>query len=86
MKINLNTQLRSNAQGTETIQLGDVIANALFKSQLSNARQLYDKVAGKEQAELTVKELSDIQQAIEPIYIAGIKWQVDDIFNQKEKK
>ena len=86
MKIDLNTRINADTSGTQKVRLGDVIANALFKSQLSNARQLYDKVAGKEQAELTVKELSDIQQAIEPIYIAGIKWQVDDIFNQKEKK
>ena len=86
MKIDLNTRINADTSGNQKVRLGDVIANALFKSQLSNARQLYDKVAGKEQAELTVKELSDIQQAIEPIYIAGIKWQVDDIFNQKEKK
>ena len=86
MKIDLNTRINADTSGTQKVRLGDIFENALFRSQIENAREIYNKIHGKKEAELTVKELSDIQQAIEPIYIAGIKWQVDDIFNQKEKK
>ena len=83
MKIDLNTRINADSTGTSKVRLGDIIENALFRSQLNNAREIYNKIHGKKEAELSVKELSSIQEAIEPIYIAGIKWQIDDIINQK---
>ena len=83
MKIDLNTRINADSTGNSKVRLGDIIENALFRSQLENAREIYNKIHGKKEAELTVKELSSIQEAIEPLYIAGIKWQIDDIINQK---
>ena len=83
MKIDLNTRINADSTGNSKVRLGDIIENALFRSQLENARDIYNKVHGKKEAELSVKELSSIQEAIEPLYIAGIKWQIDDIINQK---
>jgi len=65
------------------VRLGDIFENALFRSQLDNAREIYNKIHGKKEVDLTVKELSSIQEAIDPVYIAGIKWQIDDIINKK---
>ena len=83
MKIDLNTRINADSTGNSKVRLGDIIENALFRSQLENAREIYNKIHGKKEAELSVKELSSIQEAIEPLYIAGIKWQIDDIINQK---
>ena len=86
MKIDLNTRINADTSGSQKVRLGDIFENALFRSQIENAREIYNKIHGEKEVDLTVKELSSIQEAIEPLYIAGIKWQVDDIFNQKEKK
>ena len=83
MKIDLNIRINADSTGNSKVRLGDIFENALFRSQLQNAREIYNKIHGKKEVELTVKELSSIQEAIEPIYIAGIKWQIDDIINQK---
>ena len=83
MKIDLNTHINADTSGEKKVRLGDIFENALFRSQLENAREIYDKVHGQKEVDLTVKELSSIQEAIDPLYIAGIKWQIDDIINQK---
>ena len=72
MKIDLNTRINADSTGNSKVRLGDIIENALFRSQLENARDIYNKIHGKKEAELSVKELSSIQEAIEPLYIAGI--------------
>lgn len=83
MKIDLNTRINADTSGNSKVRLGDIFENALFRSQLDNAREIYNKIHGEKEVELTVKELSSIQEAMEPLYIAGIKWQVDDIINGK---
>ena len=85
MKIDLNTRINADTSGNQKVRLGDIFENALFRSQLSNAREIYNKIHGKKEVDLTVKELSSIQEAIDPVYIAGIKWQIDDIINQKNE-
>lgn len=86
MKIDLDTQIKANPSGSQTVRLGDIFESAIFSAQrLENAKKLYDKVNGKKGAELSVQELSEIQKAVDQKYIEGIKWQVDDIINQKEE-
>ena len=86
MKLDLKAPIKTNISGTRTEPIGNFIRNALFASQgISNARELYEKCSG-DTAELSVSELSDIQKVINNSFSAGICWQVDDIFNQKEKK
>lgn len=82
MKINLDTPITTDPQNNKSIRLGLIFEDAIFKSQgLQNAKELYDKVKGKEEADLSVKELSGIQSAVEARFISGICWQVDDIIN-----
>ena len=86
MKINLETKLNADTSGAKKVRLGDVIEKALFQTQVETGREIYNKVQGKKEVELTVKELSAIQDAIDPVFIPGVKWQVDEIFNSNGKE
>ena len=85
MKIDLNTRLNADNSGVKKVRLGDLFEKALFQSQVENGREIYNKIHGKKEVDLTVKELSAIQDAMDPIFIPGVKWQVDDIINQKNE-
>lgn len=86
MKINLDTPIITDPHNNKSVRLGLVFEEAVFKSQgIPDAKEIYNKIQGKSEAELSVKELSSIQQAIEARFIAGIVWQVDDIINKKEE-
>ena len=85
MKIDLNTRINADTSGIKKVRLGDVFEKALFQTQVDNGREIYNKIQGKKEVDLTVKELSAIQDAIEPVFIPGVKWQVDEIINNDEK-
>lgn len=87
MKINLDTPITTDPQNNKSIRLGLIFEDAIFKSQgLQNAKELYDKIKGKEEVDLSIKELSAIQCAVEARFISGIVWQIDGIINGTEEE
>lgn len=83
MKINLQQNIKTNDNGSQVSSLKDILSHSLFNSQLPNARDLYNKVSKSDDVDLSVTELADIQKAVNAIFVAGVQWQVDDIFNSK---
>lgn len=87
MKINLDTPITTDPQTNKSVRLGLVFEEAIFKSQgIQDAKEMYNKVQGKSEAELSVKELSQIQTAIEQRFVSGVVWQVDDIINGSDEE
>lgn len=88
MKISLDRAVISDPERGGKVRLGDILENALFKSSgqtgISNARGLYDKIKGQTEVDLTVGERAEIQKAVNVMYIHGVQWQIEDIFEGEE--
>jgi len=88
MKINLDTPIKLEHRGSKAEKLGEVIKTAMFQAPGKGSRGIYDKVAKsitekKSAVELSISELSTIQEAVNMTYIPGVQWQVDDVINGK---
>jgi hypothetical protein len=84
MKINLKTKIRQETNGPANLEIGKLLETALWRSTGNpNARELYDKIQGKDEVDLTAKENASLQESIAGQYIAGVEWQLIDILEGK---